>query len=342
MAENKFLKWMSANTPTVYWHDSAINAELEAAMENGAVGMTTNPFLVNATLQNDTEFWKQNIEAVPADITGDARAEEWICRVVSYYAKKLAPLREKGPYAGYVCAQTNPCKPGDVEATVNLARKYGACGKNVVIKMPATNAGIEAIEICAAEGLNVAATVSFTVPQVLAVGEAITRGHKKARENGIEPGLGIAVMMVGRLDDYLRDVAADTKANVSESDIISAGTASMKRAYKIFKERNLDCVLMPAGCRGAYAIADLAGAEMICSVAPGIEKALRTNEVLEERIDVDVDADVIARLQTMPEFVKAYEPDGMTRNEFITFGSCNRTLDQFVQCGWNPLKTFSF
>ena len=40
----------------------------------------------------------------------------------------------------------------------------------------------------------------------------------------------------------------------------------------------------------------------------------------------------------MPEFLKAYEPEGMSANEFITFGSCNRTLDQFVQMGWNVLK----
>ena len=40
----------------------------------------------------------------------------------------------------------------------------------------------------------------------------------------------------------------------------------------------------------------------------------------------------------MAEFRKAYAPDGMAIDEFITFGSCNRTLDQFVQMGWNVLK----
>ena len=51
-----------------------------------------------------------------------------------------------------------------------------------------------------------------------------------------------------------------------------------------------------------------------------------------------MDPAILARLMEMPEFVKAYEPDGMKPEEFITFGSCNRTLDQFVQCGWNILK----
>ena len=42
-------------------------------------------------------------------------------------------------------------------------------------------------------------------------------------------------------------------------------------------------------------------------------------------------ADVIARLQTMPEFVRAYEPDGMKPADFVSFGATQRTLCQFVE-----------
>ena len=44
----------------------------------------------------------------------------------------------------------------------------------------------------------------------------------------------------------------------------------------------------------------------------------------------------------MPEFRKAYLEDGMTREQFITFGSANRTTDQFINDGWNPLVNFKF
>jgi hypothetical protein len=40
----------------------------------------------------------------------------------------------------------------------------------------------------------------------------------------------------------------------------------------------------------------------------------------------------------MAEFRRACAPDGMSIDEFITFGACNRTLDQFVLMGWNVLK----
>ena len=342
MAENKYLQWLSGNTKSVYWHDSAIVSELEDAIGNGACGMTTNPFLIGATLTKTPSYWKEVLPAMPSGLSDDERAEEYIAQCTAHLAKRLSAFYDgSGNGRGYCCAQTNPARVFDVEGMVNSAKHYAAGGENIVVKMPATRSGIEAIEECAALGINVAATVSFTVPQVLAVGEAVKRGQERAVKNGVKPGLGIAVLMVGRLDDYLRDVMLDTRAKATEADIIWSGTAAIKRAYEIFKERNYSCVLMPAGCRGGYHITELAGAEMIMSIAPAIAKSLEGVTAFEERIDRPVDPAIIDRLMTMPEFVKAYEPDGMTADEFITFGSCNRTLDQFVQCGWNVLKSVS-
>ena len=339
MAENKYLKWLSSQTASVYWHDSAIVGELDQAMENGAVGMTTNPFLIASTLKAQPDFWKGVLSGVPEDVQGDERAEEWIAQVTGWLAKnKLNGLYGTAPYAGYVCAQTNPCRPGDTEGMIQTARHYASMAENIVVKFPATRGGLEAIEACAAEGINVAATVSFTVPQVLAMAEAYQRGRERAVANGVKPGIGIAVLMVGRLDDYLRDVMNDTRVSATEADIIWAGTAAIKRAYGIFMEKGYDCVLMPAGCRGGYHISELAGAKMVMSIAPGIAAKLRDNADFTEKIDNPVDPAIIERLSEMPEFIKGYAPDGMKINEFITFGSCNRTLDQFVQMGWNVLK----
>lgn len=342
MFENRYLQWLSRQTASVYWHDSAIVEELDAAMDNGAVGMTTNPFLIASTLRAKPDFWRGVLAGVPEEVQGDARAEEWIAQVTGWLAKnKLARLYGSAPYAGYVCAQTNPCKPGDTQGMIATARHYASMAENIVIKFPATHGGLEAIEACAAEGLNVAATVSFTVPQVLAMAEAYQRGRDRAVRNGIKPGIGIAVLMVGRLDDYLRDVMNDTRAKATEADIIWAGTAAIKRAYGIFNEKGCDCVLMPAGCRGGYHISELAGGKFVMSVAPAIAKSLLNETDFTEKIDRPVDPAILERLGDMAEFRKAYAPDGMAIDEFITFGSCNRTLDQFVQMGWNVLKGIS-
>lgn len=343
MKENKFLRWMSGSTASIYWHDSAVRAEQEEGFFNGAAGMTTNPFLVNATLSGDRGFWHGRLASIPKGLSGDEKVLALVRCVTEYYAKLLAPIYNEGNIGkGYVCAQTNPNKTGDAKYMVEQAKELASWAPNIVVKLPATRAGIEAYEECASLGLNTAATVSFTVPQVLAVGEARKRGKARAEQNGVKPGLAIAVMMVGRLDDYLRDVAHDSCREVSEADIIQSGTACIKRAYEIFNERGYDAFLMPAGCRGPYHITELAGANMIMSIAPKIASMLEQVGSFEERINVPVEPAVIDRLMKMNEFKKAYEPDGMKIEEFITFGSTNRTTAQFIECGWNPLITYEY
>lgn len=340
--KQNFLTWLSQDTETVWWHDSANIVEQEEAFSLGATGMTTNPFLVNQTLQANPQDWKNLLSEDMATLSGDAKATSLIHSVTGYYAKKVAPLfADKKFGSGYVCAQTNPNKTGDYAYMVEQAKLYASWYENMVIKLPATNAGIRAFEECTALGFNVAATVSFTVPQVIAVAEARERGKKRALANNIKPGLSIAVLMVGRLDDYLRDVAHDLGSVVTEADIRVAGTACMKRSYAIFNERGYDTILMPAGCRGDYHITSLAGAKMIMSISPKIQQALVAIEgPFEEKINEPVDPESIQRLMTLKEFRKAYEPDGMEAEEFITFGSCNRTTDQFINSGWNPLLSY--
>ncbi len=343
MSENKYLKWLSSQTRSVYWHDSAVRAEQLEGFSNGAAGMTTNPFLINSTLRSDTGFWKERLAALPRGLKGDEKVQTLVRCVTGFYAEQNKPIFEQNIVGkGYVCAQTNPNKTGDAAYMVEQAKILSSWAPNIVVKLPATRAGIEAYEECTALGMNVAATVSFTVPQVLAVGEARARGKVRAERNGVKPGLAIAVLMVGRLDDYLRDVSHDSCPEVGEECIIQAGTACIKRAYRIFNERGYDAFLMPAGCRGANHIVDLAGAKMIMSIAPKIAALLQNVDVFEERIDVPVDSAIIDRLMKMSEFRKAYEPDGMQPEEFITFGSTNRTTTQFIECGWNPLAAFDY
>jgi transaldolase len=343
MSDHAYLRWLAAATPTKWWHDSANIDELDVALANGAVGVTTNPFLVNGTLRDRAAYWQQQGVSTAGLPEGDERAEALIRQVTDAVLDRVRPLRELGFGCGYCCGQLNPNKPGGYDVMLEQAGRYAEWADNLVIKIPATRAGIAVFEEMAARGCNVAATVSFTVPQVLAVGEAFRRGAARARARGIEPGLGIAVVMVGRLDDYLRDVSQDSTSPAGEADIIWAGTAAIKRAYAIFQERGYECVLMPAGCRGAYHILELAGAQMICSIAPKIAGMLAAEKPpFSERIDRAVDPAILRRLQSMPEFVKAYEPDGMTQDAFITFGSTNRTLTQFCDNGWNPLQTLTF
>jgi transaldolase len=209
------------------------------------------------------------------------------------------------------------------------------------VKLPAVAAGLDVLEDCVAEGITATATVSFTVPQALAIAERCRAGRQRALRNGVTPGGCFAVIMIGRLDDYLREVAADARAPVSESDIRQAGLAVTKRAYRLYRERGYEAVLLVAALRGPYHLTELAGAELVMSIAPAPQEwFVAGDHPREERIGQDVDPAVVQRLGSMPEFRKAYEPDGMPPADFMSYGATQRTLSQFVEAGWRLLEGF--
>jgi len=147
--------------------------------------------------------------------------------------------------------------------------------------------------------------------------------------------------MVGRLDDYLREIAADAQANVRESDIVQAGIAVVKRAYSIFQEKGYKAVLLPAALRGINQMQELAGARLIMSIHPKVQNMiLSSNLPFEERIGIPVAEDVLARLNLLHEFRRSYEPDGLRPDEFAAFGLTQRTLSQFIETGWSPLESY--
>lgn len=333
-----YLQWLASQTDSMWWHDSANQDEQQRALSWGAVGMTTNPFLVNQTLSSQSGQWNDAIKDA-LSLCGDEKVLGLVKAVTGHYAQSFSELYLKRlPGYGYVCVQTNPNKCGDYAYMLSQAKQYATWFPNVVIKLPATKAGIRAYEECAALGINVAATVSFTVPQVLSVAQAAKRGIERARQKGLKAPLTIAVLMVGRLDDYLRDVAQDQQADVLESDIRQAGTACIKKAYQLFRQRGYETYLMPAGCRGGAHITALSGAKMIMSISVKIqEELLSLQGPFATEIDKPVDDAVVRRLLKLSEFRKAYDEDGMQAEDFITFGSCNRTIDQFINDGWNPL-----
>ena len=59
-----------------------------------------------------------------------------------------------------------------------------------------------------------------------------------------------------------------------------------------------------------------------------------------EKINEPMDPQIIDQLMKIPEFVRAYEPDGMKPWEFITFGVTQKLLSQFMETGWAPLETY--
>ncbi len=342
MAEQSYLQWLAGETHTNWWHDSADLDELRVALENSAVGVTTNPVLVAKALYARPQEWRPLLPVLPEGLDPEQRTEELMKTVTQKVAAMLLPEYERSQgKSGFVCAQVSPARAADREAMAQMAKRFHAWAPNIAVKLPVTEAGLDILEDCAAEGITITATVSFTVPQVIAIAERYRRGLERAKRDGKKTGQCFAVIMIGRLDDFLRDVVWDRKADVSESDIRQAGLAVTKRAYSIFQERDYEATLLVAALRGTYHMERLAGGKLIMSIHPKYQKMLlESNAPREESIDVPVMPEVIQRLETLPEFVHAYEPDGMRPEEFISYAVTQRTLTQFRLVGWESIGAF--
>jgi len=344
MKQSGYLSWAIKNTRTVWWHDSAEPGELELGIQRGAVGATTNPFLSHLALSRNKEAWTQEIKSVLSEHPEpETKAERLMGIAITHAAQQFeSQYKKSAGTMGYVCAQVNPIRAGDRDCMLPMARRFSRWAPNIAVKLPATAAGLDVLEDCTAEGITCTLTISYTVPQVIAIAERHRKGIQRAKQNGIEPGKCFAVIMIGRLDDYLRDVAHDGKANISESDIRQSGLAVSKRAYSIFRQRGYEAMMIVAALRGTYHMTELAGAEIIMSIAPPYQEMLLSEELPhEERIDAEIAGDVVERLSTLPEFVRAYEPDGMKPEEFIAYGVTQKTLAQFYEGGWKLLENFT-
>jgi len=341
--KQQYLQWLISNTKTTWWHDSADPAELKLGIERGAIGATTNPFLASLALSANKAAWAAEIrDVLSGHLQPEERAEGLMRIVVTHASKQLLPQYDKtGGATGYVCAQVNPNRAGDRETMLAMARRFSRWAPNIAVKLPATAAGLDVLEDCAAEGITCTLTISYTVPQTIAIAERYRRGMQRAMAKGLTPGKCFAAIMIGRLDDYLREVAHDRRAQVSESDIRQAGLAVAKRAYSIYRQRGYEPTLIVAALRGTHHMTELAGAEVIMSIFPSVQEMLMAPEVpQEERIDKEISADVIERLSQIPDFVRAYEPDGMQPADFITYGVTQRTLSQFIESGWKLMENF--
>jgi transaldolase len=316
---------MASTTVTDYWNDSCSVAELTYAIERGAVGATTNPTIVGEVLAKEMDLWREWLEQEAAEALGE---DDLAWALIEAMAVKGAGLLEG---VGRLSIQTDPRLYRDAPAIVEQALRFAELAPNIQVKIPATRAGIEAIEEVTAAGVNVNATVSFTVPQVIAVAEAVERGlaRRRADAEGMRP---VATMMVGRLDDWMAAVADRDGVLLTPGVASWAGIACFKRAYPIFRERGYRTRLLAAAFRNELHWTELVGGDVVLTITHRWQVLLNESGLpVVPRIDEPVPAATVAELVAkLPDFRRAYEPDGLSVDDFDDYGATVRTLRAFI------------
>ena len=120
---------------------------------------------------------------------------------------------------------------------------------------------------------------------------------------------------------------------VHPSALAYSGVAVFKRAYRIFQERGFRARLLAAAIRHHLHWSEFVGGDVVITLAQSSwQKKFNASRVeVRERMDDPVDPEYIDELSAaFPDFVKAYEPDGLTIDEFDTFPPTVRTLRAFI------------
>ncbi|MEO7296131.1 MAG: transaldolase family protein [Candidatus Limnocylindria bacterium] len=326
-----------AETPTDIWNDSCAIDELEYAVAFGAVGATANPTIVVDNWKKDPSRWAGRVrELARAESIWSERELAW--GIVAEMSVRAAPLlmpafSASGGRAGRLSVQTDPTLFRDAPAMVTQAFGFDGLAPNIIVKFPTTAAGVAAMEEATYRGISVNATVSFSVAQAFAAAEAVERGLLRREAEGLpteQMGPVITIMM-GRLEDWLREVIERDGLSVHPSALPWAGVAVFKRAHAEWSARGFRARLLGAAIRHHLHWSELIGGDVVLTMPSSWQKRFNASSVeVRSRIADPVDAAHLAELRALPDFIRAYKPDGLSVDDFDTWGPTVKTLRAFI------------
>jgi len=329
---------MTQSTPTSLWNDSASIQELTYSIEHGATGATCNPVIVLGVLKKEMPQWKDRIHALIAErplATEDEIAWQLVREVSIKGAALLRPIFDaQGGRNGRLSIQTDPRLFRSTDAIVDQAVEFSRLAPNMIVKIPVTRAGIPAIEEATYRGVSINATVCFSLPQCVAVAEAVERGlQRREREGKDISSMGpVCTIMVGRLDDWLRVLVEKENIAIDPGYLEWAGVAVFKKTYKLFRERGYRLRLLSAAFRNHMHWSELIGGEVVISPPYSWQLRFNASDIeIRNRIDDPVDPRMIEELsRKFADFRRASTEGGLAIEDFDSFGPTRRTLRQFI------------
>jgi len=217
---------------------------------------------------------------------------------------------------------------------VEQAKEFNQLAPNMIVKIPATKAGIVAIEEATYQGISVNATVSFTLPQCVAVAEAVERGLKRREREGksIAKMGPVCTIMVGRLDDWLKSTAERQSISTDPGYLEWAGVAVFKKTYQLFQERGYRLRLLSAAFRNHMHWSEFIGGDVVISPPYSWQMRFNASDVeVSPKMDRPVASETVDALRKhFVDFRRAMGEEELGIEDFDTFGATRHTLRQFI------------
>jgi len=250
MAKNPLFELYEAGTSV--WLDYIrrslmTSGELKRMIEEDAVvGMTSNPTIFEKAIGGSSDYDDALRELVHAGAQDEEIMLSLIVEDIKLAADVLKPVYEQTKHKdGYVSIEVLPRVADDTQGTIAMAHDlYGRVGRpNIFIKIPATDAGLPAIEQCIADGVNINITLMFSVKVYEDVAHAFLRGLQRRMKDGHPVDVAsVASFFVSRVDtavDKLLEQKIAAATDPAERGRLQklmgkAAVANAKMAYQAF------------------------------------------------------------------------------------------------------------
>lgn len=332
----------------------------EAPAQSIFRGCTTNPPLSWAAVQSDPKYWADWVAKLSQSNPGlDNKKLAWLTykEIVKRGAEMFMPIWEasNGRF-GWISGQLDPRLFTEVDQMVHDADELHSISPNVMIKVPASMQGMEVLKVLASKAISTNTTTCFTLPQIMASGDATMAGFKLAEKNKVDTSHWRAVitMMIGRLtENPVLDVQAARKdIELSWQDKHLYGIAVFRRAYKLLTQGGYASKLLACSMRNGPLVAGkmrywdlqmIAGGDIVYTCPPYVlEPLFQMGDEIEFHNEMgdEVPAEVMEKMLKIPYAIQAYDPNGLALEQFNTHPATVATVDLFTK-GFSSLEDFA-
>ncbi|MDR1228576.1 MAG: transaldolase [Azoarcus sp.] len=226
---------------------------------DGIAGITTNPAIFQKAISDGRYYGDEIARLKKQALTAEARYEQLAIPDVRRACDLLRSLHAQSHgEAGYVSLEVSPALAHDAEGTLAAGKRLHAevDRPNLLIKVPATAAGLIAVERLTGDGIGVNVTLLFSLAHAEAAASAYLRGLERLRASGGDLGriMSVASLFLSRVDTLV-DVRLEALGGTALSLRGQAAVALARLAYRAYRNRfhgPAFAALRAAGARPQY------------------------------------------------------------------------------------------